>query len=140
MVKFICMKGKYFILLMILIAFACSSCEKFSGGNGDSITGPWRCREENGNNFRQYSVSIDRAGGSYDSTYFIIYNFHNLGFDFETYAQLKDSTLRVIFTDGLYNVSGKGMVSKNLKIINWLYSVSGQNVNDNYVTAYYYKQ
>lgn len=129
--------SKYIVSMVVLLTLASSSCETDSG-IGNSITGAWRCREEGATSgFRQYSVNIDRTNT--DTTLFIIYNFYNLGFDLETYASLKDSIVTLLYTNENYNVSGKGHVSKDLKAIEWEYSISGFNVNDNYVQALYYR-
>jgi len=123
---------KYILLLMVLLTIALYSCDKFSGSD-DSITGAWRCREESGvDNYRQYTVTIYRAGAGYDSTYFVIYNFHNLGPENETYVQLRDTVVTILMND--YSASGKGYVSKDFKTIDWAYTIL-----DEYVTALYYK-
>jgi len=126
---------KYFILLMVLLAIAGVSCEKFSGDT-DSITGLWRCDEVSSG--RRYSVTISRY--ELDTSFFVIYNFHNLGQDVETYIQLKDSVITFPNLNFSYSISGKGTVHQNFSMIDWDYSISGSGVNDGYVQAYYYKK
>ncbi len=129
-------RTKYFILLMVLLTITVVSCEKFSGNN-DSIAGLWRCEELSSP--RRYSVTISRS--DFDTTYFVIYNFHNLGQEIETYVQLKDSTITFLnLNTGNYSFSGKGIAHNNYSIIDWDYSISGSGVNDGYVRAYYYKK
>jgi len=130
---------KYLYSILISISLICFSCEKFSGG-GDSITGTWHCNEESASGFRQYSVGIDRAGVGFDSTYFVLLNFHNLGFDFETYVHLKDTVLTFVTNNQAYSISGKGYVSKNRKSIDWSYNISGANANEFGVRALYLRQ
>jgi hypothetical protein len=131
--------SKYAFVLSILLVLLNSSCEKFSGG-GDSITGTWHCNDDSQLGARTYSAGIDRAGVGYDSTYFIILNFHNLGFDFETYVHLKDTVLTFVTNNQGYSISGKGYVSKSFKSIEWRYSISGSNANEFAVNALYSKQ
>lgn len=128
------LKVKLSLIVLVLIT-AISSCEKITGDD-DSIAGGWNCREENDvNNIRQYSVLIDRAGAGFDTTYYVIYNFHNLGQDVETYVQLQGSTLTIrSMTEG-YSVSGTGYVSNDLKSIDWNYNISGSTI-----TALYYRK
>lgn len=127
---------KYSSFLTVLITLLTSSCEKFSGDN-EGITGSWRCRDESGSGgFRQYTVTIDRT--DLDTTMFKVYNFHNLGFEIETYFRLKDTVATIIGTmDGSYSITGKGYVKKNYSSIRWEYSVSGNGINHSYVQAYY---
>jgi len=129
--------SKYILFFSILIVFSISSCEKFSGG-GDSISGAWLCRVEN-ELTPQYSVIIGSAGFSYDTTMFIINNFHNLGYEHETYVQLKDTIVTIISMDG-YSVSGKGSVTRDFRSIEWNYSISGPGANDGYVISLYLKK
>jgi len=122
-----------FILFALVIAI--SSCEKMSGDD-DSIAGGWSCREESDvNNIRQYSVLIDRAGAGFDTTYYVIYNFHNLGQDVETYVQLQGSTLTIRFMTEGYSASGTGYIGDDLKSIDWNYNISGSTI-----TALYYRK
>jgi len=122
-----------FILLILTIAI--SSCEKTTGDD-DTIAGGWSCREEsNVNDIRQYSVLIDRAGAGLDTTYYVIYNFHNLGQDVETYVQLQGSTLSIRFMTEGYSATGTGYVSDDLKSIDWSYNISGSTV-----TALYHRK
>jgi hypothetical protein len=127
---------KGLILLMLLFILASTSCEKYSGSN-KSLTGAWRCKEESGDGgYRQYTVTIDRT--EKDTTIFIIYNFHNIGLEFETYFQLHDTIATIIpMGDVSYSISGKGIVKKDYSSINWEYSIVGNNTNDNYVRALY---
>lgn len=126
-------------LVFTLLALSMTSCEKFSGG--DSISGSWNCREERGDTYKQYSVMIGRAGYDYDTTFFIINNFHNIGFEYDTYVQLKDTVITLKYiTSGEFYVAGKGYVSKDRNSIRWNYSISGPNVGDNYVVAYYQRK
>lgn len=115
-------KAKFVLMILVLLPISFTSCEKFSGGT-DSISGAWRCFEESELGYRNYSVSIFRAGSGYDTTYFIISNFHNLGQELETLVQLKDTVISIKMMDG-YSVSGTGYVRKNFKEIIWDYSVS----------------
>lgn len=127
-------KGRLVLLLVIFLSVISTSCDKFSGDT-DFIAGVWRCREESGDNgFRQYSVTIYRAGSGFDSTHFVINNFHNLGYEVETYVQLINSEIIINSMDG-FIASGKGIVSKDFKSIEWEYSIS----ND-YVKAYYFRK
>lgn len=121
-VKAMRIKAKFMFMLLVLLPITFSSCEKFSGDT-DSISGAWRCFEESGLGYRQYSVSIFRAGSGYDTSYFIISNFHNLGQELETLVQLKDTIITIKMMDG-YSVSGTGYVRKNFKEIIWDYNVS----------------
>ena len=120
--------------IVILLSIVTTSCEKFSGDN-DSISGSWRCRAESSlNGYSQYSVTIDKAGSGFDSTYYVIYNFHNQGYEIETYVQLKDNVITI--NDLIGGIaSGQGTVSKDFKSIDWEYTIS----ND-FVTAYYYRK
>jgi len=115
-------RAMFVLMFLVSLPMTFSSCEKFSGDT-DSISGAWRCFEDSEMGFRQYNVSIFRAGTGYDTTYFIINNFNNLGQELETLVQLKDTVITIKLMDG-YNVSGTGYVSKNFKEINWTYSVS----------------
>lgn len=124
---------KVFLALITFSIITFASCEKFSGDK-DSITGAWRCFEESGLGYKQYSVSIFRAGSGYDTTYFIINNFNNLGQELETLVQLKDTVITIKFMDG-YSVSGTGYVRKNFKEIDWEY-----NVSSTFFTARYTKR
>ena len=127
-------KAKLGFILLIL-AIAISSCEKTTGDD-DTIAGGWSCREEsNVNDIRQYSVLIDRAGAGFDTSYYVIYNFHNLGQDVETYAQLQGSTLTIRFMTEGYSATGTGYVSDDLKSIDWNYNISGSTI-----TALYYRK
>lgn len=121
---------------MFMIIMFTPSCEKYSGSN-KSLTGAWRCKEESGEGgYRQYTVTIDRE--QKDTTIFIIYNFHNVGLEIETYFQLHDSIATILpIGDGTYNISGKGIVKKDYSSIDWTYSITGNNTNDNYVRAIY---
>jgi hypothetical protein len=124
---------KSLISIMVLVVITNTSCEKSTGGT-DSLAGSWNCRDEMGpNGYRQYSVSIDEAGAGFDSTYFVIYNFHNVGFEAGALIHLVDTVITINSMDG-YSVSGKGYVSKNNKTIDWIYYFSNE-----YVTAYYYR-
>ena len=124
---------KYFIAFAAIISFTCSSCE--TDNIGESITGSWRCREESGNmNYKQFSVNIDYAS-DIDTTLFIIYNFHNQGFEVETYARLRDTVLTLLQTNTMSNVAGTGYVSKDFRSINWEYSVDNE-----YVSAYFFRK
>lgn len=130
--------SRQIVTVSIFMAMLSTSCETNSG-SGDSITGSWQCREESSTiPFRTYSVNIDRSNN--DTTLFTIYNFYDLGIEVETYVRLKDSTATLIGTNGYYNVSGKGIVSKDFKSIEWQYSISGLSVNDNYVQSYYFRK
>jgi len=119
------LKVKLSLIVLVLIT-AISSCDKMTGDD-DSIVGGWNCREETSNNdYHQYSIFIDRAGNGYDTTYYVIYNFNNLGQEVETYVQLANSKLTIRFMSEGYSVSGNGYVSKDLKTIDWTYMVSGE--------------
>ena len=123
--------AKYIIL--IIITLANYSCE--TNGVGESITGAWICREEsNITNIHQFNVNIDYAS-DIDTTLFIIYNFHNQGFEVETYARLRDTVLTLLQTNTMSNVAGTGYVSKDFRSINWEYSVDNE-----YVSAYFYRK
>ncbi len=125
---------KLITLLVILLSLLTISCDKYTGDTS-SISGSWRCRAESSlNGFTQYTVTIDKAGSNFDSTYFVIYNFHNQGYDIETYIQLIDNVITITNIGGGF-ASGKGTVSKDFKSIEWDYSIS----ND-FVTAYYYRK
>ncbi|RPH33633.1 MAG: hypothetical protein EHM93_04005 [Bacteroidales bacterium] len=125
---------KALLILMVFIPIAFSSCEKFTGDT-DSISGAWRCVEESGAiNPRQYSVTIYRAGAGFDSTYFVINNFHNIGNEVDTYVQLIDTVITIRDING-YNAAGEGHVSRDFKSIDWNYSISGE-----YVRALYFKR
>lgn len=115
-------KAKFMFVIMVLLPISFTSCEKFSGDT-DSITGAWRCFEESKLGHREYSVSIFRAGSGYDTSYFIINNFNNLGQELETLVQLKDTVITIKLMDG-FSVSGTGYVRKNFKEIDWDYTVS----------------
>lgn len=122
-----------FILLLFSVLLVVVSCDKFTGDT-DSISGAWRCNDDIGSSgSRQYSVSIYRAGEGLDSTYFVINNFHNLGYEVDTYVQLIDTVITIRDFNGI-GVSGGGFVSKDLKRIVWNYSISGD-----YIIAYYFK-
>ena len=128
--------SKYLFLFSVLVMF--TSCE--TDNVGDSIVGTWRCNEESSTvPYRQYSVNIDRYS-DIDTTLFVIYNFHNLGIEVETYIRLNDTIVSFVGTNNYYNVSGKGAVTKDLRYIEWEYSISGSNVNDNYVRALYFRK
>jgi hypothetical protein len=129
---------KYSIPLLVGIACICFACERFSGG-GESITGTYHCNES-GQGYRSYSVSIDKAGVGFDSTYFIVYNFHNLGFDFETYIRLRDTIITFTTNNQGYNISGNGYYHEYNNTIDWNYSITGSNANDFSVRALYIKQ
>jgi hypothetical protein len=123
-------KAKYALMVMALITMSFISCEKFSGDT-DSISGAWRCFEESQLGYKNYSVTIFRAGVGYDTTYFIINNFNNLGLENETLVQLNDSVITIKSMDA-FNISGTGYVRKNFKEIVWEYSVSGTYFNARY--------
>ena len=125
------------LIYFLIVPFLFISCEKYSGG--DSISGSWSCTEERGVRIKQYSVLIGRAGVGFDTTYFIINNFHNLGYEHETYVQLKDTTITLRFMDG-YSVVGKGHVTRDLKAIEWNYSISGSGTSESYVVAFFRKK
>lgn len=116
-------RAMFVLMFLVLLPITFSSCEKFSGDT-DSISGAWRCFEESGFGYRNYSVSIFRAGSGYDTTFFIINNFNNLGSERETLVQLKDTVITIKMLEG-YSVSGTGYVRKDFKEIIWEYNVSG---------------
>lgn len=123
-----------FVLILFFVLLLFVSCDKFSGDT-DSISGSWRCNEESGSNqFRQYTVSIFKAGNGYDSTYYVINNFHNLGNEFETYIQLIDTVITIRDFNG-NNAVGKGHVTRDFKTIYWDYNISSENV-----IAFYFKK
>lgn len=128
------MKKHYkLIFLGILFLSFITSCEKYSGDT-ESIAGSWRCREESSlGGLNQYSVTISKADVGLDSTYFVIYNFHNQGFETETYVQLIDTVI-TITNFGSSLASGKGSVSKDFKTIEWNYTYS-----NTFVTALYFR-
>ena len=129
-----------FTILPLLLVFAMTSCEKYTGGSG-SITGPWHCSDDPNGVVRQYTVNIDRATNmGLDTTYYVILNFHNLGYDFETYVQLKNSTVTFFYNTGGYNMSGKGIVSSDRKSIDWNYSISGNGISNLAVEAVYVRK
>ena len=130
---------KHILSFLVIVTLTISSCEKFSGG--DSISGSWTCREERGDSYRQYTVMIGRAGYGEDTTLFIINNFHNIGFEYDTYVQLKDTVITLKYvTNGDFFVAGKGYVSRDLKSIRWNYSISGPKLSDSYIIAYYQRK
>lgn len=112
------------IVLGIMSLMLGSSCDNFDSSN--TITGVWRNRESySNNNFRTYNVSVERYDVIDTSTY-IIYNMYNLGFEFETLVQLKDSTFTILGSNnGVSSISGKGTFHKKSFTIDWEYSVSG---------------
>lgn len=124
---------KLFFLLMVVLSLITTSCDKYSGDT-TSISGAWRCREEWGmNGFSQYSVTISKADVGLDPSYFVIYNFHNQGFEVETYVQLIDSTVTISNLGGGF-ASGKGTVGKDFKTIEWNYTISNETI-----TAFYFR-
>ena len=123
------------LLLIVLLTIACLSCEKFSGDT-DSIAGLWHCEELSSS--RRYSVTISRS--DFDTTNFIIYNFHNLGPEIEIFVKLKDSVITFLNLNTTYTISGKGTTHNSYRTIEWNYSISGNGTNDSYVEAYYSKE
>jgi len=115
-------RAMFVLMFLVSIPMTFSSCEKFSGDT-DSIAGAWRCFEDSELGYRNYSVSIFRAGAGYDTSYFIINNFNNRGHELETLVQLQDTVITLKMMDG-YSVSGTGHVTRNFKEIFWEYSVS----------------
>lgn len=125
------------ITTVLLAVVLQHSCIKDPPYPENSILGTWRC-QENSNlyGYRQYNVSIDRD--LYDSTQFTIFNLYNLGFDFETYAQLSDSTLTIIMTNSPeITISGTGVIHQGFKGIRWEYNFSGSALD--YVEAELYR-
>lgn len=125
------------VVLFILLLIAGSSCDKFDSSN--TITGVWRNREiYKGGNPRTYNVSIERYDYIDTNTY-VIYNMYNLGMDFETLVQLKDSTFRILYSNnGASSIVGKGTFHRKSFTIEWEYSVTGE-VYDPSVYAFFEK-
>jgi len=113
--------GVVFLIFSLLLG---SSCDSFDSSN--TITGVWRNRETYSNNrYRTYNVSVERYDLIDTSTY-IIFNMYNIGMDFETIVQLKDSTFTIIGTSHpMTSISGKGTLHRHSFTIDWEYSVSG---------------
>lgn len=125
------LKIRFALMVLALIPISFISCEKFSGDT-DSISGVWRCFEDSQLGYKNYSVTIYRAGAGYDTTFFIINNFNNLGLENETLVQLKDTVITIKSMDA-FNISGTGYVRKNFKEIIWDYSVSSTYFNARYI-------
>lgn len=126
------------VMISIFSLIIGSSCDKFDSSN--TITGVWRSKETfNGNNFRIYNVSVERYD-IIDTNTYIVFNMYNLGMDFETLVQLKDSTFTIMgSSDGMTSISGKGTFHKKSFTIEWQYSIAGNGLNDPAVIALFEK-
>ncbi|MGD9978531.1 MAG: hypothetical protein AB7S54_11430 [Bacteroidales bacterium] len=119
------MRGLFFtgISAGLLLLMAGSGCDKYDSSN--SITGIWRNRENYSNDqYRTYNISVEQYDYIDTSTY-VIYNMYNLGMDFETLVQLKDSTFRILGSSSAISISGKGTFHRSSFTIEWEYSISG---------------
>lgn len=112
---------KYIALVCLALIFIASSCEKFNHPK-NSILGTWRCFETVGGS-RQYNVYIEYQGN--DSTFIILYNFHNIGHENQTYASVQD-TIITLFSE---NFSGTGHIQRDFSAIYWQYSFFGGSTN-----------
>lgn len=122
--------------MVLLCMFCGSSCE-----DDDPLTldGTWHCREYSSiRDYRQYTVMVER--GVSDTTLLTIYNFYDLGFDFETYVRLRDTVLTIIGTSAPNSITGTGYLNRKSFTINWEYSVTGAQLSDYNVEAQYYKR
>lgn len=122
------------ILSLVLIT---ASCDKNKSYPKDSILGTWRSFEQSSiYGYRQYNVSIDYHGR--DSTQIIIYNFHNLGFQLETYASIRDTIITLLGTNTFDDFSGTGHIERDFSAIFWEFSYFGQT-SDQMVEASYFR-
>ncbi len=104
-----------------------------------TLDGTWHCREYSSiRDYRQYTVMVER--GVSDTTLLTIYNFYDLGFDFETYVRLRDTVLTIIGTSAPNSITGTGYLNRKSFTINWEYSVTGAQLSDYNVEAQYYKR
>ncbi len=126
------------VLSVLFLLISGSSCDK-NNEWGPGLSGTWSCEEESQQyNFRRYKVSIERDGS--DTTLYRIYNFYNLGLGVDVMFRLRDTVLTILPISSDYNVVGTGKVNRTFTDIFWEYSISGMNVNDQYVNARYYRR
>jgi len=122
---FVKRKIKIITFTILSLMFVAASCDKQKNYPKDSIVGSWFSMEQSSvYGYRQYNVNIDYNG--YDSTHIIIYNFHNLGYELETYASIQDTILTLEMTSSFENISGTGHIERDFSAIYWEYTYSGQ--------------
>ncbi len=121
---------KKFGLILLLLAFGLSSCKKDKNYPKDSILGTWRCFEQGSMyGYRQYNVDIDLHGS--DSSIVRIFNFYNLGYDFEVIATISDTLITIFETNNLlYSFAGSGSIERDFSAIYWRYSYLGDTSPD----------
>ena len=127
---------KYSFLVLSLLIFAFSSCDKQEEQmeNRDAIVGKWNVVEsvveanpasaEVRAINEAYVVSITRSDIFADEVY--IYNFFNVGFHFSVPAYvdgLKISIAEITFDSEDLTIRGEGTISSNHQTINWTYWV-----------------
>jgi hypothetical protein len=121
--------NKYFrVLIILLFLITLNSCDKKSVIY-HSITGSWRCEENNPiNGPSVYMVDIDRSNS--DSTQYLLSNFENEDVNEFIYAHLDGNTLSIFEQTfaSLIVKSGTGIVSEDFTRIEFDYFLfDGQN-------------
>jgi len=128
---------KLYLILIALLVFALSSCDRENNYPKNSVLGSWRCTEEGSTHgYRQYSVDIVLQGA--DSSQIKLLNFYNLGYslDDEVYATIQDTVIIIMGTGSfVHDFSGTGHFERDYSAIYWEFSYFGQTASDPQVEA-----
>ena len=123
-------------VLLLLVLPIISACKHSK--DVDGIDGEWRVHEiRMGSEPNDYYVEIDKNGT--DTTHYKIYNMFNFGEDFCVHLVLIDDQFTIMGCDNPdINVSGEGKLTRSDEPrIDWVYSISGLDIEEVGIMAIY---
>ena len=134
------MNKRVYILSLILVSLLlmAASCKKENSYTKNSIEGTWRCFENIGiNSPRDYNVQINYYNPD-DYAEITLLNLYNLGYEFEVWATVEDTTITINYTNSLNNdITGIGHFTRDYSVIYWELSYFGNAGSDPNIEAFF---